>query len=1403
MESLLRAVLTSPPDLPLPTKVDNVQQNTSTRATSPYLHAALTTTLHHDPHIEQSHGHGAAEQATVSPTAVDSSGEALGEHESKQKAGEGVRTVAVCNNSGIDSKKPSSLISNRHSKLLEALTSDFRLSTSRLRAALTTPLLSPLQSSLMTTAPPVPQPPLETNSLVSSADPNPPSNAAPYKSKLFLALTSPLEYWDKDLACSKEPNSVSDSNKTHCPGKTSDRTVATATKAVGKTIKQENAAERLDASPAEIEPKNTTTTTTTVVTGWQQCYQHRSPGDAIKSELPVPPECLSSSFQPPSKNNATPYHSELHNTVFHESPECTKSRSALVDRLQAAPVCSFVDSHRESKKREMQSCPLGSGKHFQFSPEAASFDQKIKTESTTFGIGQSSLEHKQNPTCAVKSLPNVTQVSHKHDSDSAVCVDISEGRQLCKEEFDPHNTKNLVGIGNTEQSGKSTVCVAVSVEKQLSEEEVIPHNEKNVVKIGPKMKRMHFRKKLLTRSKSPSRPSGISVAKKRKFLDHCKSRLENSDPTFSMDSSSSLLEHLVCKKQKVENVTKQNLEEDEGSNSNFDNQIITDNSSCESLENSVSDSVKNDDNYINGDGVSSCLTLQENLPENFSKCQRESILQSTIKGPKSDVKPSCDSKLGSARNSSSSRTLWEKNTGYPNNSPATKSQILREALTSAPISLHKPSLGLMPAVPEFEKMNGMTTDLCDSVTNNHSSSQDPLTKEQDQNKQTDACKTPNATLSASEKPCKPAGNTKHSSQLLLAALTAADDLRKTPVSKPITRQTNSEILRAALDSSERADSLNYHSKHSQLLRAALIAVDTNKAIKEKTHEIGPKNSNSRLLRAVLTGKYSPETDRFCHSKTSSSPPLPSSRHLSVASMPLTGNKNTSGVKNVSQDTTKSSVNTGSSRASGHSILRAVLTGALDVPQQSVTNSSKGSAPQARRQSRRRRRRSELDLKPNHGGYFRNSDYNMSQTMELTSAANVNDNPQTTDIAMKTEQPKESTNNEGNCETKQLQNTESCVRQRQKTGNECIYCGRVHSSDDTLWLYTSLFASKKQHHFCHVCRQTFSITCLFLQHVEQHHDAQTKYRCEFCGRYFVHVLSYIMCRLSHMDAQKEEGKASNDNDRPLECQVKHDDNLDVQKGSKDNNNKSNNNNNNNDDDNKINGFYIPANKTNYKDNNDDNNKNTEDGVSVDGCCRRESGDCKLCKNGLFQHRINCCLHETNATAAAAVDEDDCTRAEVSSEECTGNCRCHCELHHLCDQIHDMPTTTTKDNHVHNSNSSNNNNCCNDEKTFQCMACTKWFLSRKELCTHKQLHLDIPAGEHRQHREKKGTSDFQGDPDAHQCSAPVLTNMHLGCNSCGALHQSRQKYRTPCLWNNCSGDTAVQLHSDSRCLQLVKD
>ncbi|XP_036370911.1 uncharacterized protein LOC118768461 [Octopus sinensis] len=1392
MESLLRAVLTSPPDLPLPTKVDNVQQNIPTRATSPYLHAALTTTL------EQSHAQGAAEQATVSPTAVVSSGEALGEHEPKQKAGDRVGTVGICSNSGIDSKKPSSLISNRHSKLLEALTSDFRLSTSRLRAALTTPLLSPLPSSLMTTAPPVPQPPLTTNSLVSSADPNTQSNAAPYKSKLFLALTSPLEHWDKDSACSKEPNSVSDSNKTPCPGKTSDWTVATATKAVRKTIKQEDATERLDASPAEIEPKNTTTA---VATGWWQSYQHRSPGDAIKSELPVPTECLSSSFQPPSKNHATPYHSELHDAVFHESAECTKSRSALLDRLQAAPVCSFVDSHHESKKREMQSRSLGSGEHFQFSPETAKgFDQKIKTESTTFGIDQSSLEHKQNPTCAVESLPNVTQVSHKLDRNSVVCIDISEERRLCKEEFDPHNTKNLVSIGNTEQSGTSTDCVAVSVERQLSkEEEVIPQNEKNVVKIGPKMKRMHFRKKLLTRSKSPSRPSGISVAKKRKFLDHCKSRLENSDPTFSMDSSPSLLEHLVCKKQKVENITKQNLEKDEGSNSNFDNQIITDNSSGESLENSVSDSIKDDDNYINGDGVSSCLTLQENLPENFSECQREYILQSTIKGPKSDVKASCDSKLGSARNSSPSRPPWKKNTGYTNNSPATKSQILREALTSAPMSLHKPSLGLVP-VPEFEKMNGMTTDLCDPVANNHSSGQDPLTKEQeqDQNKQTDACKMPNATPSASEKSCKPSGNTKHSSQLLLAALTAADDLRKTPVSKPITRQTNSEILRAALDSSERADSLNYHSKHSQLLRAALIAVDTNKAIKEKTHEIGPKNSNSRLLRAVLTGKYSPEADRFCHSKTSSNPPLPSSRHLSVASVPLTGNKNTPVIKHVSQDTTKSSVNTGSSRASGHSILRAVLTGALDVPQRSVTNSSKGSAPQVRRQSRRRRRRSELDLKPNHSGYFRNSDCDKGQTMELTSAANVNDDPQTIDITMETEQPKESTNNEANYKTEQLQNAEGCVRQRRKTGDECIYCGRVHSSDDTLWLYTSLFASKKQHHLCHVCRQTFSITCLFLQHVEQHHDAQTKYRCEFCGRYFVHVLSYIMCRLSHMDAQTEKGDAGNDNDRPLECQVKHENNLDVQQDSKDNDNKSNNNN--NDDDDKINCFYIPAKNTNYKDDNDDNDKKTEDGVRADGCCRRESGDSKLCKNGLFQHRMNCCLRETNATDAA-IDEDECTRADASSEERTGNCRWHCELHRLHDQIPNTPTT--KDCHVDNSNSNNNNNCCNDEKAFQCTACTKWFLTRKELCTHRQLHLDIPAGERRHHQERKRTSDFQDDPDAHQCSAPVLTNMHLGCNSCGALQQSRQKYRTPCLWNNCSGDTAVQLHSDSRCLQLVKD
>ena len=356
-------------------------------------------------------------------------------------------------------------------------------------------------------------------------------------------------------------------------------------------------------------------------------------------------------------------------------------------------------------------------------------------------------------------------------------------------------------------------------------------------------------------------------------------------------------------------------------------------------------------------------------------------------------------------------------------------------------------------------------------------------------------------------------------QLLLAALTASDNSKKSNLlnaNESAPKQTSSEILRAALNNAEK-DSQGIGAKHSQLLRAALTAVDTNKASKS-WHQTNTKLTNSRLLRAVLTGKYIPDTvdytdySKVAHRKGPMSCNLSESKNdFSVSNTKmgtvtrsydiveitpnLSGGGSAAAAKKDKVQKVSPSINC-NTRSSGHSILRAVLTGAIDIPHCTHESTKNNSVKHPELEANTNENHKESEVV--------SSCYSTIQDKKMKSN-NIN---QTQPLSSSSSSSSSSSLSESGCK-------EQC----------CQYCGKYHSRSDSLWEYTSLFAGDTPHS-CYMCNKSFNVTCLYLDHMATHTDISSKYKCEFCGRHFKHVLSYIMCRLSHIDAQKAEKVSCN-------------------------------------------------------------------------------------------------------------------------------------------------------------------------------------------------------------------------------------------------------------------------------------
>lgn len=80
-----------------------------------------------------------------------------------------------------------------------------------------------------------------------------------------------------------------------------------------------------------------------------------------------------------------------------------------------------------------------------------------------------------------------------------------------------------------------------------------------------------------------------------------------------------------------------------------------------------------------------------------------------------------------------------------------------------------------------------------------------------------------------------------------------------------------------------------------------------------------------------------------------------------------------------------------------------------------------------------------------------------------------------------------------------------------TPSICQFCQRNHNQESA----RDLDKSSKQKPFkCQFCQEIFSISCLFIAHMENH-TGKSLYRCEFCGILFVDFFSMIAHRKDHL------------------------------------------------------------------------------------------------------------------------------------------------------------------------------------------------------------------------------------------------------------------------------------------------
>lgn len=80
-----------------------------------------------------------------------------------------------------------------------------------------------------------------------------------------------------------------------------------------------------------------------------------------------------------------------------------------------------------------------------------------------------------------------------------------------------------------------------------------------------------------------------------------------------------------------------------------------------------------------------------------------------------------------------------------------------------------------------------------------------------------------------------------------------------------------------------------------------------------------------------------------------------------------------------------------------------------------------------------------------------------------------------------------------------------------TPSVCRFCHRTHNQESA----RDLDKTSKQKPFkCQFCQAIFSISCLFIAHMENH-TGKSLYRCEFCGVLFVDFFSMIAHRKEHL------------------------------------------------------------------------------------------------------------------------------------------------------------------------------------------------------------------------------------------------------------------------------------------------
>ena len=80
-----------------------------------------------------------------------------------------------------------------------------------------------------------------------------------------------------------------------------------------------------------------------------------------------------------------------------------------------------------------------------------------------------------------------------------------------------------------------------------------------------------------------------------------------------------------------------------------------------------------------------------------------------------------------------------------------------------------------------------------------------------------------------------------------------------------------------------------------------------------------------------------------------------------------------------------------------------------------------------------------------------------------------------------------------------------------TPSVCQFCQRNHNQESA----RDLDKTSKQKPFkCQFCQEIFSISCLFIAHMETH-TGKSLYRCEFCGILFVDFFSMIAHRKDHL------------------------------------------------------------------------------------------------------------------------------------------------------------------------------------------------------------------------------------------------------------------------------------------------